>query len=227
MAANTPHLLEAWSERSLPRDAHPCRKIVFHIKSHDQGWGGGHGDKGTYRGSFTWFDVGRERVKAVDMDTFPLVPEDSAYTELRNRLNTSHFEQRIGGENERQHLRWDVEAVDPLFRSPRDGESMDDYMRNAKQDHPFLPHDKSIQKNLTAVRETQEYEIVWRWNDDIDPNSQDAEALEGVGRGKATSNGEFVRGLELGDIVTVWARARFPGWSNNIEEARMDIYWAV
>jgi hypothetical protein len=41
-----------------------CRKIVFTIRSHDQGWGGSAADKGTYRGSFTWFDVGKERLVA-------------------------------------------------------------------------------------------------------------------------------------------------------------------
>lgn len=43
---------------------HPCRKIVFTIKSHDQGWGGGRQNKGTYKGSYTWFDVGKEELVA-------------------------------------------------------------------------------------------------------------------------------------------------------------------
>ena len=41
--------------------AHPCRRIVFTIRSHDQGWGGDPGDAGTYNGSWTWFEVGLER----------------------------------------------------------------------------------------------------------------------------------------------------------------------
>ncbi|EPE35268.1 hypothetical protein GLAREA_10965 [Glarea lozoyensis ATCC 20868] len=46
-----------------------CRKIVFTIRSHDQGWGGSSAaDRGTYRGSFTWFDVGLERVVAKRQD---------------------------------------------------------------------------------------------------------------------------------------------------------------
>lgn len=42
--------------RPLPhRCTHPCRKIVFHISSHDQGWGGDH--RGSYGKSWTWFDA--------------------------------------------------------------------------------------------------------------------------------------------------------------------------
>ncbi|KAI5297006.1 Phosphotransferase enzyme, partial [Ascosphaera pollenicola] len=37
------------------RTQRPCRKIVFNLSSHDQGWGGGEPD--TFEGSFTWFDV--------------------------------------------------------------------------------------------------------------------------------------------------------------------------
>ncbi|OKL56961.1 hypothetical protein UA08_07799 [Talaromyces atroroseus] len=41
----------------LHRGMHPCRKIVFDISSHDQGWGGGRNDQGTFRGSYTWFSA--------------------------------------------------------------------------------------------------------------------------------------------------------------------------
>jgi hypothetical protein len=51
--------------------------------------------------------------------------------------------------------------------------------------------------------------------------------LEGMGRGSETGNGDFVRSLQIGDVVTVWARARFPGWANLVEELRVDMYWAV
>lgn len=44
-----------------PTLAHPVRKIAFHIRSHDQGWGGQVEDHNTFRGSWTWFEVGLER----------------------------------------------------------------------------------------------------------------------------------------------------------------------
>lgn len=45
------------SETLLHRGLYPCRKIIFDISSHDQGWGGDHDHRGTYRGSWTWFDA--------------------------------------------------------------------------------------------------------------------------------------------------------------------------
>ncbi|KAH8433655.1 uncharacterized protein LDX57_011289 [Aspergillus melleus] len=46
------------SPKLLPhRTIHPCRKIVFSIASHDQGWGGRRRqDRSPFEGSNTWFD---------------------------------------------------------------------------------------------------------------------------------------------------------------------------
>lgn len=44
----------------MPSLAHPVRKIVFTIESRDQGWGGGD-SRGSYHGSWTWFEAGLER----------------------------------------------------------------------------------------------------------------------------------------------------------------------
>lgn len=62
-STSTPYVLEAWTAIAPPRTEYPVRKIVFTIKSHDQGWGGEHFDQ-EYKGSYTWFDVGREEVCA-------------------------------------------------------------------------------------------------------------------------------------------------------------------
>jgi hypothetical protein len=48
---------ENTSETLLHRGLYPCRKIIFDISSHDQGWGGDYGHQGTFRGSWTWFDA--------------------------------------------------------------------------------------------------------------------------------------------------------------------------
>ena len=58
------HPLETWQELIGVPDktiSHPARKIVFTLRSHDQGWGGDSADHGTYHGSYTWFDTGLER----------------------------------------------------------------------------------------------------------------------------------------------------------------------
>lgn len=41
---------------------HPVRKLVFSIRSRDQGWGGEPGHRGTFHGSWTWFEAGLERI---------------------------------------------------------------------------------------------------------------------------------------------------------------------
>jgi hypothetical protein len=85
-----------------------------------------------------------------------------------------------------------------------------------------------LQKNVTASRNTKEHVIVWSDEDEIvDFESAEAVALEKLGRGRATGSGEFVRNLKMGDVITVWGKARFPGWINTVEDVQIDIYWAV
>ena len=60
-----------------PRGEHPCRKIVFTIKSHDQGWADDQSNMGTYKESFTWFDVGLEKMALVNECWSPMY---SSYT---------------------------------------------------------------------------------------------------------------------------------------------------
>ncbi|SPQ19157.1 3df50d49-923d-4f53-bc19-79063e68e46e [Thermothielavioides terrestris] len=156
--------------------AHPCRRLVFTIRSHDQGWGGAPGDRGTYHGSWTWFEPD---------DLCTVIPEV-----VRDAL-------------------------------------ADRYVFN----QPLLPCESlKIQCNVTATRTTRVHRVVWSYTDDIDPDL-DVEAAEEQlaqkGRGKATGNGRFVRELKLGDVVTVWAKTRFPHWANHVESVKVDVYYAV
>jgi len=94
-------------------------------------------------------------------------------------------------------------------------------------EHELLPSARCLQKNLTAVRKTTEHVITWRATDNVNPESLEANELAKQGRGAATAKGVFVESLELGDVVTVWAKARFPGWTNNVEDVQIDVYWMV
>jgi len=69
--------------------------------------------------------------------------------------------------------------------------------------------------------------VTWSFDDDVKPDSAEGDKLEQQGRGRESMTGEFVRSLKLGDVVTVWARARFPGWRNEVEQVKMDIFWAT
>jgi hypothetical protein len=94
--------------------------------------------------------------------------------------------------------------------------------------HELLPSKTlTIQKNVVASKKATEHKVIWRSSDDVVPESPDEALLEGQGRGEESANGEYVRGLGLGDVVTVWGKARFRGWENHVEQVKVDLYWAV
>ncbi|KFY49485.1 hypothetical protein V496_09975 [Pseudogymnoascus sp. VKM F-4515 (FW-2607)] len=225
---STAALYSAWAQASQPREAHPCRKIVFRFRSRDQGWGGDSKDRGTYNGSFTWLDVGKERARVVNENE---IETSEKYMELPQQ----EAQQDEGSEGDvEKTFAWNLESVVPPPKKGRVPEGSqagldlgDRLPPTVELEHPFLPHDMTLQKNRTATNEARDYTIIWRWDDNIDAESDDAEELQKVGRGKATGNGEFVRSLEVGDVVTLWARARFPGWFIKVKDVEIDMFWAV
>ncbi|KAI1324916.1 hypothetical protein F5Y16DRAFT_379622 [Xylariaceae sp. FL0255] len=84
-----------------------------------------------------------------------------------------------------------------------------------------------IQRNRLTYKEWNHHHIEWSWKDDIAPESSASEELKDVGRGTGTGDGSFIRNLKLGDMVTVWGRARFPGWRNNVQSVEVRVYWAL
>lgn len=90
--------------------------------------------------------------------------------------------------------------------------------------HPTADH--MIQCNRLAEHDWQHHHIEWSWDDDIEPESSAGIGLTSNGRGSATGDGSFIRSLRLGDMVTVWGRARFGGWTNSVEKVKVQVYWA-
>ncbi|KAH8819041.1 hypothetical protein F5884DRAFT_759280 [Xylogone sp. PMI_703] len=210
----TEEVLQHWLSKSRPRTEHPCRKIVFTFTSHDQGWGGEASCRGTYNGAFSWFDVGLERICATRNEN--LIPHVLKDDDL---LRIKDTEERL--------INCIFRTINPITvtntRSDRLNRSNlpDQFM------HPLIPNEHVLQKNLAATRDDQDYKITLSATDNISPDSPEAEKLEAQGRGKATASGEFVRNLQPGDVVTVWAKARFPGWANHVKSMKIDVYWAV
>ncbi|KAL2268843.1 hypothetical protein VTJ83DRAFT_3689 [Remersonia thermophila] len=178
--------------------AHPCRRLVFTFRSHDQGWGGDPDCRGTYRRSWTWFEVGLERWCKPN-------PESAPQQQLPS-LNVA-----------------DLCTVIPQVQPRPNGNGY-------RFGHPLLPapHLK-IQCNVTASDHEKEHRVVWSYTDEVDPERdvEAAEALDEQGRGKATGDGKFVRDLKLGDVITVWSKARFPGWANHVQHVKLEVYYAV
>ncbi|PHH66628.1 hypothetical protein CDD81_6465 [Ophiocordyceps australis] len=190
-----------------PRLLHPCRKIVFTLRSHDQGWGGDQDARGTYRASWTWFEAGLER-----FDASQTCDNKCTYDVRSERPESTAPLLPVCA------LRPIVPKIEPTGSEP------DSY----RYSHKLLHQDELvIQRNKVATRETQEHVVEWSWRDKTDQDSAAARQLDEQGRGRATGDGTFVRELRLGDVVTVWGKARFPGWDNYAELVRIDVYWLV
>ncbi|KAI0874540.1 hypothetical protein GGS24DRAFT_459062 [Hypoxylon argillaceum] len=194
--------LESFIEGPHVELKHPFRKIVFDIVSRDQGWGGEPNTNGSFRSSWTWFDVGVDRFDKGQIRSAEDI--ESSKSETSNST-----EQALP-----------TSAIRPVW--PPLNESLSDY------NHQLCPiADHMIQSNRVAERDWQHHHIEWSWTDDIDPNSREAEELEACGRGSATGDGRFLSSLKPGDMVTVWGHARFGGWVNKVQKVQVRVYWAL
>ncbi|KAJ4263461.1 hypothetical protein NW762_006280 [Fusarium torreyae] len=191
-----------------PKLLHPVRKVVFSIRSKDQGWGGEPGNRHTYNGAWTWFEAGLEKFDA-DQECDPACTYDVRFKSASSKASPLP-----------------VCGLRPLYPSviPR-GRSSEKF----EYSHPLSHQEKwTIVRNKTAHRAWQDHVITWSYLDDIQPESEAAVKLSSEeGRGEETGDGWFVRDLKLGDVITVWAKARFGGWVNHIEKVKIDVYWAV
>lgn len=197
---------EALANYPTPRLQYPVRKVVFTIRSHDQGWCSEPENRGTFNGSWTWFEAGLERFDAEQICD-PVCTYD-----VRYKSNTS------------EAVPLPVCALRPLYP-----EIEPNAEKKMSYHHPLQPQDKwVIQHNKTASRTWQDHVVTWTWQDNIKPGSEAAEKMhKETGRGRDTADGSFVRDLKMGDVITIWAKARFTAWVNHVESVKIDVYWAV
>ncbi|CVK84899.1 uncharacterized protein FMAN_01823 [Fusarium mangiferae] len=189
-----------------PKLLHPVRKVVFTIRSKDQGWGGEPDNRHTYNGAWTWFEAGLEKFDA-EQTCDPNCTYDVRFKSASSVASPLP-----------------VCALRPLYPSivPKGSDKF-------AYSHPLAHQEKwTIVRNKTAHRAWQDHVITWAWDDDAKPDSEAAVKMKAEeGRGEETGDGWFVRDLKMGDVVTIWAKARFGGWVNHIEKAKIDVYWAV
>lgn len=113
-----------------------------------------------------------------------------------------------------------TDAIRPVWPTLKENASEYDHQLHPTPDH-------KIQCNRVAAKEWEHYHVEWLWTDDIDPESSAGQELDACGRGSATGDGRFLRELKVGDMLTVWGRARFPGWTNYVREVQVRVYWAL
>jgi len=235
----TQEVLDHMTLKSKSRGDHPCRKIVFTIKSHDQGWGGGRRDvNNPYHGSYTWFDVGLEKLTAYQECEYSnyILSRASQSSEPSTKSQLAALPEegkllpqfRLGSDSpdgNSSPIVCTLRTILPRTVARQDSATPSE--TSYQFDHPLLPAEMALQKNVMAERTAKEHVVTWSYFDNIDPESPEADQLETKGRGRASATGEWVRDLKVGDVVTVWAKARFPGWSNHIQALKIDVYWAV
>ncbi|KAL4774071.1 hypothetical protein BDW60DRAFT_14967 [Aspergillus nidulans var. acristatus] len=92
----------------------------------------------------------------------------------------------------------------------------------------LLPRNNALQRNRTRIYEAKRHNIIWHYLDDVAADSQEAEDIaREMGRGRDTLGGKQVREMEIGDAILIWARARFPGWRNYVDDVSVQVFWAV
>ncbi|KAI1203489.1 hypothetical protein F5X97DRAFT_283117 [Nemania serpens] len=193
--------LEGFVEGPLSTLEHPFRKIVFDIVSRDQGWGGDIASHHTYQSSWTWFDAGIDRF-------------DKGHTPATESAESTQA--KTSSEPQEVPTTCAIRPVWPTLK-----ENLSEYH------HELDPRpDHMIQCNRLAEHDWQHHHIEWSWQDDSNPESSAGQKLTTNGRGAATGNGSFIRSLKLGDMVTVWGRARYGGWKNSVEKVEVQVYWA-
>lgn len=90
-----------------------------------------------------------------------------------------------------------------------------------------MPPATHLQRNVTASSELRWHSVTWHYNDSIEEGSPVAQAAENRGQGWRSLDGTFVRSLRAGDCITLWGRARFPGWRLSVESVTVTVYFAV
>lgn len=187
-----------------PRLSRPARKVVFTIRSKDQGFSSTGTQPGSFDGSWTWFEAGLERFDA-SQNCDPRCDYDSR-----------------GESPDTKAPELPVCSLRPIEPTIEPSGSTIRYVERLASSDLL-----TIQRNRVAWKQVEDYSITWRWDDIADPDWVEASTLDQVGRGKLSGNGEFVRNLKMGDMVTVWGMARFPQWVNHVEHVGVEVYWAV
>ncbi|KAL2212832.1 hypothetical protein CC79DRAFT_1330138 [Sarocladium strictum] len=216
-----PSFFAKLADYPTPRLARPVRKVVFTVRSKDQGHGARRSEF-PYDEGWTWIEAGLERFDA-DKTCESYCVSDSRF---KSKDSASHALPTCA-----------LRPVYPAFseKPPVQDSSSDSASEQPapkepeyQYDHGYLPaEERLIQRNKTRHREMTTHVVEWSWTDDINPESDGGQELKNQGRGRATGDGTFVRDLKMGDVITIWGKAKFPAWQNNIEKVRIDVYWAV
>ncbi|KAL8636601.1 MAG: hypothetical protein Q9228_006018 [Teloschistes exilis] len=222
-----------------PRGVRPCRKIVFEILSHQEALDF---SEPQYGDSPTWFDVSVEKMLSEEGET-----EAAIWT---NSMNEECGDEVLGCTSDGPGLQLvkKVPGVGVTLERPSrqaslassavdDGPMQHFETRRTKPTRAATFRQTVVQQNYQGDAFHRQHIVTWRYDDTLDMGS-----FEGENKMIETgthSNGDFVRTLESGESIVLWARARnrprdsskSPGLAdpciNVVERVRTHVFWAI
>ncbi|KAL8646557.1 MAG: hypothetical protein Q9210_006073 [Variospora velana] len=222
-----------------PRGLRPCRKVVFEILSHQEATDF---TEPQYGDSPTWLDVSVERIlpeqDAVDPPIWTTSMNEEWGDELMGRTADSArllLLKRVPG----AALPFDRQPKQAsLTSSPIDNHPVQLFeTRRTKPSLSATTRQNVVQQNYQGNAINRQHVVTWRYDDTFDMDSSEGdEILTETG---SHSNGDFVRQLESGESIILWARARGRPRNlmndkagadpciNVVDRVRMHVFWAV
>ncbi len=95
--------------------------------------------------------------------------------------------------------------------------------------HRYCTTPHIVQRNDRVSTMNKYSVITWRYDDDVDADDDQAKAANdnAIARKGSGLNGAFVRQLEVGDCIALWAKGVEGPWMNVIDRVKISVYWAV
>ncbi|KAI4241386.1 MAG: hypothetical protein L6R40_004562 [Gallowayella cf. fulva] len=222
-----------------PRGLRPCRKIVFEILSHQEAVDFSEPQFGD---SPTWFDVSVERIVPEEDTSGPAVWTSSMNEEWGDELvgytaNSTRLQvlKKVPGAG--------VPLDHPSRQASPASSAIDDHpiqlfeTRRTKPSLAATTRQAAVQQNYQGDAIHRQHVITWRYDDTLDMDSADGERI--LTESGTHSNPEFIRALESGESILLWARARNRPRNvfdpavgadpciNVVDRVRMHVFWAV
>ncbi|KAI4259548.1 MAG: hypothetical protein L6R42_004533 [Xanthoria sp. 1 TBL-2021] len=222
-----------------PRGLRPCRKVIFEILSHQEAVDL---SEPQYGDSPTWFDVSVERILPEEGTSGPIT-----WTAPMNEEWGDDILGYTEGSTEVQVLKKVPGAEAPLEKLSRQasptGSAIDDNpvqhfeTRRTKPTLAAKTRQDVVQQNYQGDPVHRQHVVTWRYDEDLDPESFEADGI--VTETGTHANGDFIRKLETGESIVLWARARFRPRKafdptagadpciNVVDRVRMHVFWAI
>ncbi|KAI4173420.1 MAG: hypothetical protein LQ343_002953 [Gyalolechia ehrenbergii] len=222
-----------------PRGLHPCRKIVFEILSHQEAmdftepW---------YGDSPTWLDVSVERILPEEDPT-----EAPIWTPSMNDEWGDELMGRTPDSAKLLLLKRVPGAATPFDRQPKQASPTSSILDNqpiqlfeTRRTKPSLAattRQAVVQQNYQGDAVNRQHVVTWRYDDAFDMESTEGDEL--LTETGMHMNSSFVREMESGESIVLWARARDRPRNlrnqkngkdpciNVVDRVRMHVFWAV